>query len=118
MLGRKAGRVQAKGSLRQSHRLPAQPSSSKPQVLGAHRLVKGFSLGQLLGKEANPHPKYLVFLGEDTCGAVHREPAPWIATAVWCFHTNVRFERKVKGASALYCVYILKKQKFCMFLLL
>lgn len=48
----------------QSHRLPAQPSSSKPQVLGAHKLVKGFSLGQLLGKKANPYPKYLVFLGE------------------------------------------------------
>lgn len=47
----------------QSHRLPVQPSSSKPQVLGAHKLVKGFSLGQLLGKEANPYPKYLVFLG-------------------------------------------------------
>lgn len=28
---------------------------------------------------------------------------------MWCFHTNVRFERKVKGASALYCVYIKKK---------
>lgn len=56
----------------QSHRLPAQPSSSKPQVLGAHKLVKGFSPGQLLGKEANPHPKYLVFLGEDTWSCPQR----------------------------------------------
>lgn len=30
---------------------------------------------------------------------------------VWRFHTNVHFERKVKGASALYCVYIKKENK-------
>lgn len=30
---------------------------------------------------------------------------------MWRFHTNIRFERKVKGASALYCVYIKKKNK-------
>lgn len=33
-----------------------------------------------------------------------------LPTGLWCFHTNVRFEREVKGASALYCVYIKKKK--------
>lgn len=34
---------------------------------------------------------------------------------MWCFHTNVCFERKVKGASALYCVYIKKKSFVCFY---
>lgn len=33
-----------------------------------------------------------------------------------CFHTN--FERKVKGASALYCVYILKNKVLYVFITL
>ncbi|CAN0034206.1 unnamed protein product [Rangifer tarandus platyrhynchus] len=35
-----------------------------------------------------------------------------------CFHTNVNFERKVKGASALYCVYILKNKVLYVFITL
>lgn len=37
---------------------------------------------------------------------------------MWCFHTNVRFERKVKGASALYCVYIKKTKVLYVFITL
>lgn len=35
-----------------------------------------------------------------------------------CFHINVNFERKVKGASALYCVYILKNKVLYVFITL
>lgn len=38
-------------------------------------------------------------------------PRPVVSAVGECFHTEVNFERKVKGASALYCVYILKKNK-------
>lgn len=39
-------------------------------------------------------------------GAGTARTCPPRGTAWGCFHRNVNFERKVKGASALYCVYI------------
>lgn len=73
---------------------------------------QGFSLEQL---EANPHPKVPCFpWGRQwSCPLIaHRLDC---YRCVWRFHTNICFERKVKGASALYCVYIKKKQSFVCF---
>lgn len=49
------------------------------------------------------------------CTFIHTHPIVTAGRGRGCFHTNVNFERKVKGASALYCVYILKNKSFVCF---
>lgn len=103
--------------------------SWKQQVLGAHKAT-----------EPKPHPKafprkssYLKwiarlkvpcysFVGESVqssmCTLIHTHPIVTAGGGRGCFHTNVNFERKVKGASALYCVYILKNKVLYVFITL
>ena len=83
---------------------------------------KGFSPEKLLPKvNRQTEGTCYSFVGESVqssmCTLIHTHP---IVTAggQGCFHTNVNFERKVKGASALYCVYILKNKVLYVFITL
>lgn len=105
----KAGCIQAKGSRsvtflrhRQSHRSQEHASQS--------RLLPGTALR----KRGKPTPEGTLFSLGKTGGAVHSKPTDWIATAVCGVFIQTCFERKVKGASALYCVYI-KKSFVCFY---
>lgn len=53
----------------------------------------------------------------DAQSPVHTRPPAAPCTGLR-FHTDVNFERKVKGASALYCVYILKNKVLYVFITL
>lgn len=79
---------------------------------------KGFSLEKLSSKVHQQTEGTFLLLRGGKCTELYvyicSHPPNCYCSGL-CFHTNVNFERKVKGASALYCVYILKKQSFVCF---
>lgn len=93
-----------------------------PQSTDTEASPTGFSPEKLLSKVHHPTEGTFLLLRGGKCTELYvyiRSHPRNCYCGGLCFHTNVNFERKVKGASALYCVYILKKKtKFCMFLLL
>lgn len=107
----KAGHVQAESS-------PSVPSPSRTRVIvkaagpGSTQASQGFSLEQLLGRKANPHPEGSpLFSSGKMRGAVHREPAHWTATAVCGVFIQMYVLREKSKVLQPCTVYILKENK-------
>lgn len=79
---------------------------------------KSFSLEKLIPKvNRQTEGTFLLLRGGNVQSYVYiYSHPPNCCCSGGCFHTN--FERKVKGASALYCVYILKKKVLYVFITL
>lgn len=82
---------------------------------------KGFSLEKLFSKVHQQTEGTFLLLRGGKCTELYvyicSHPPNCYCSGL-CFHTNVNFERKVKGASALYCVYILKNKVLYVFITL
>lgn len=83
---------------------------------------KGFSPEKLLPKVNRQTEGTFLFLRGGKCPELYVHLSTptrlLLQGGRGCFHTNVNFERKVKGASALYCVYILKNKVLYVFITL
>lgn len=81
---------------------------------------KGFSLEKLFSKAHQQTEGTFLLLRGGKCTelCLHTCTPTGCYCGGLCFHTNVNFERKVKGASALYCVYILKNKVLYVFITL
>lgn len=101
-----------------SRELPVSPVTFRTRVIvkaagpGSTQASQGFSLEQLLGRKANPHPEGSpLFSSGKMRGAVHREPAHWTATAVCGVFIQMYVLREKSKVLQPCTVYILKKTK-------
>lgn len=92
-----------------SRELPVSPVTFPH---GSTQASQGFSLEQLLGRKANPHPEGSpLFSSGKMRGAVHREPAHWTATAVCGVFIQMYVLREKSKVLQPCTVYILKENK-------